>query len=104
GLHGTHWTLQSIFERYATLERGRRSRPWRREWFAQYGPEFLRRFMEDPTDQNFFSVMGVIAGVIASRNGEANAKDYRRYDALPGFEALQQFLREVRADHLGGEQ
>jgi hypothetical protein len=100
GLHGTQWTLQSIYERYSTLERARRSRPSRRQWFAHYGPEFLHRFLENPTDQNFFSVMGVLAGVIASQNGEAEAKDYRTYDDLPGFEALRQFLAEIRADPL----
>jgi len=97
GFHGTQWTLQSIFERYATLEQSRRALPSRLQWFAPYGPEFLRRFLDEPTEENFFAVMGVIAGVLASGNGEPSAKDYRTYDALPGFEALRQFLRAVGA-------
>jgi len=96
GLHGTQWTPRSVYERYGTLERSRRARPSRPQWFAEYGAEFLRRFSEDPSEQNFYAIMGVIAGVIASRNGEAGAKDYRKYDLLPGFDALQQFLEEVR--------
>ena len=95
GLHGTQWTLRSIYERYATLEQSRRARPARLQWFAPYGPEFLRRFLDEPTEENFFALMGVIAGVLGSRRGEPHAKDYRTYDALPGFQALQEFLREV---------
>jgi hypothetical protein len=97
GLHGTRWTPQSIYERYARLERSRRSRPQRLPWFEPYGQDFLRRFHEDPTEENFFAFMGLIAGVVASRNGEASAKDYRKHHALPGFEALRRFLHQVGA-------
>ena len=97
GLHGTQWTPQAIYERYATLEQSRRAHPSRLRWFAPYGLEFLRRFLDEPTEENFFAVMGIIAGVLASQNGEPNAKDYRTYEALPGLDTLRQFLREVTA-------
>jgi len=95
GLHGTRWSLQSIYERYATLEQSRRVPPSRLQWFAPYAAEFLRRFSDEPSEENFFALMGVVAGALASPNGEPNAKDWRTYGSLPGFEALRQFLREV---------
>jgi hypothetical protein len=36
--------------------------------------------------------MGIIAGVLGSRQGTATAKDYRTYDDLPGYAALREFL------------
>lgn len=102
GLHGTQWTSRSIYERYATLERRRRTNPPQLQWFTPYAAEFLRRFSDEPSEENFFALMGVIAGVLASPEGEANAKDYRTYASLPGFEALRQFLREVGPQNAGG--
>lgn len=92
GLHGTRWTPAAIFTRYAHLERRRQTRRLRHDWFAPYGAEFLERFRRQPTRQNFFALMGVVAGVLAARQGPGPAKDFRTYDALPGFAALEQFL------------
>lgn len=38
------------------------------------------------------ALMGIVAGVLASRQGPAPAKDFRTDDRLPGFAALQEFL------------
>jgi len=92
GLHGTGWTNEAIYERYATLERRRRTDKPKLYWFGEYSQEFLRRFQEEPSEQNFFALMGVIAGHLASRHGGAYAKDFRTYAALPGFAELCQFL------------
>ncbi len=92
GRHGTQWTAASIYERYATLERRRRETPPRSDWFAVYGSEFLTRFQQRPTEENFFALMGVVAGTLASRQGPAQPKDYRTYGALPGLAALRAFL------------
>jgi hypothetical protein len=92
GLHGTHWTAQSIYERYATLQRRRLTNPSQLRWFDAYPSEFLQRCLRDPSEQNFFALMGVIAGTLAARNGMAQAKDYRRYATLPGLHALRAFL------------
>jgi hypothetical protein len=92
GLHGTLWTNASIYERYATIERRRRTDKPKMYWFAEYPPEFLRRFLDDPSEQNFFALMGVLAGRLASRFGGADAKDFRTYGRLPGFDALRDFL------------
>jgi hypothetical protein len=94
GLHGTQWTAQSIYERYATLERRRRTNPPQLSWLEGYATEFLQRYLRDPSEQNFFALMGVIAGTLAARNGVAPSKDYRTYATLPGFEALRAFLAD----------
>ena len=92
GLHGTQWTAQSIYERYTTLERRRRTNPPQSRWLEAYSGEFLRRFLHEPSEHNFFALMGIIAGTLAARSGPAPAKDYRTYAALPGFHALRAFL------------
>jgi glycosyltransferase involved in cell wall biosynthesis len=92
GLHGTHWTPRSIYERYAALERRRRAHPRDLRWFEPYPAIFLERFLEDPSEINFFAVMGVLSGTLASEAEMAAAKDYRTYDALPGHEPLRRFL------------
>ncbi|MBX3024625.1 hypothetical protein KF840_06920 [bacterium] len=94
GRHGAHWTPASLYERYATLERRRRTAKQMR-WFEPYGAELLARFRRAPTEENFFALMGVVAGVLASERGPAPAKDFRTYDALPGFAPLRQFLADV---------
>lgn len=94
GRHGTHWTTRALFERCATLERRRRAEGGLL-WFEPYGREFFARFERQPTDENFFALMGVVAGILASGAGPAAAKDYRRYADLPGFAALQAFLAEL---------
>lgn len=99
GLHGTVWTPPSIYERYATLERRRITRGRRPDWFEVYGPVFLERFRQEPSDENFFALMGVVAGVLSSRHGVAGSKDWRTYDALPGFAALRAFLDAFAAQH-----
>lgn len=96
GLHGTHWTGQSIYERYAALERRRRGHPRELRWFEPYPAVFLERFLEDPSEINFFALMGVLSGALTSQAGMATDKDYRTYDALPGFEAVCRFLEECR--------
>ena len=97
GLHGTRWTPSSIYERYATLERRRRSHPSQMDWFESYPALFLRRFLGDPSAENFFALQGIVAGALAAHHGEAKAKDYRAYAELPGVRSLHAFLEEVRA-------
>ena len=90
GLHGTHYTPQSIYERYSTLERKRSESPDDLHWFAPYRSIFLERFAEDPSELNFYALMGVLSA--AAGNGKCGDKDYRRYDALPGFQEAQRFF------------
>jgi hypothetical protein len=94
GLHGVHWTRASIYERYQTLLRRSFARGGKMLWVEKHALEFLQRYFEDPSDENFFAVLGAITGVLAARGGEAQAKDFRRYDELPGFAALEDFLKK----------
>jgi hypothetical protein len=96
GLHGTQWTDQSIYERYLTLERRRRADTTRLRWFPPFAEKFLERFLAEPSEANFFALMGVVAGALACSNGELPAKDYRTYAELPGFQALRAFLADVQ--------
>ena len=95
GLHGVRWTLPSIYERYMTLARRRLIHPAELAWFAEYPARFLQRYLDEPSPENFFALQGVIAGRLAARHGEAAAKDYRTYAALPGFEPLRRVLDEL---------
>lgn len=93
GVHGTHWTPSSIYQRYANLERRRRRYPERMPWFNPYAAVFLQRFLADPTELNFFALMGVLAGTLAP--SAARAKDYRTYGAMDGFPLLRQWFDAV---------
>ena len=98
GLHGTEWTDASIYERYANLMRRRRTHvPVRLQWFDEYPQRFLQRFMDDPSEHNFFALMGIIAGVIGTRHGRGTSKDFRSYGRLPGLQALREFLTDCAA-------
>jgi len=92
GLHGVEWTNTSIYERYLTLMRRRFTRPRNMAWLDEYPMIFLRRFLDEPSEENFFAVQGAIAGALAAREGEGAAKDFRQYDQLPGFAELATFL------------
>lgn len=95
GVHGTHWTPRSIYERYLTLQRRRRADPTRLHWLPPYAEKFLQRFLEAPSENNFFALMGFVAGTVGDATGEMGAKDYRAYALLPGFETLREFYAEV---------
>lgn len=99
GHHGASWTLPALYERYATLERSRRT-TGKVAWFAPYAQEFLTRFQRDPSRENFVALMGVIAGILASRGGPPKAKDFRTYANLPGFAELCAFFDAVTASAL----
>jgi hypothetical protein len=92
GLHGVRWTPQSIFERYMTL--GRRRRVADVPWLEEVPGLFLRRFLDEPSAENFFALQGFLVGTLAARRGEAAAKDYRTYGQLPGFQQLEALLDE----------
>ena len=91
GLHGTQWTPRSIYERYLTLQRRRRADPTHLHWLPPYAETFLHRFLAAPSENNFFALMGIVAGALGEGTGELFAKDYRTYAALPGFDTLREF-------------
>ena len=95
GLHGAHWTRQSIYERYLTLERRRRRDSSILRWFGHYPERFLKSYLEDPCELNFFALMGPIAAAWTYLDGSSQEKDYRRYDDLPGWKSLCAFYDEI---------
>ncbi len=96
GLHGTHWTARSIYERYATLESRRRRDPKALAWFEPYPAVFLERVLEDPAEQNVAALMGVLSAALLSPDGPGAAKDFRVSAAPPGFAAAQRFFEDLR--------
>jgi hypothetical protein len=103
GLHGTHWTPGSIYERYLTLQRRRRRDSTRLHWLPPYAEKFLQRFLQEPSENNFFALMGIVAGTLGDGTAEICAKDYRTYAALPGFATLREFYAEVSRAPVPGE-
>jgi hypothetical protein len=95
GLHGTHWTAESIYERYATLERRRRGHPRELEWFAEYARVFLQRYLDEPSELNFFALFGLLSGALAA-DGSAADKDFRIYDRLPGLREARQLFAQLQ--------
>lgn len=93
GLHGTQWTVETIYERYLTL--ARRRVIYKLDWVSEYPAVFLQRYLDEPSPENFFALQGIIAGVFAARHGEGVAKDYRTYRELPGLGALRRLLEEL---------
>ena len=96
GVHGTRWTPETIYQRYANLQRRLRGYPERMRWFAEYGPIFLRRFLDDPSELNALALLGVMAGQLADPTGPA--KDYRTRDTVLGLAHLRAWLAALR-DH-----
>lgn len=92
GMHGTRWTPAAIYERYANLQRRFRGYPERMQWFTEYGPIFLRRFLDDPNDLNAFALLGLLAGQVVDPDGPA--KDYRVGAA--GFDEARAWLEALR--------
>jgi hypothetical protein len=91
GVHGAQYDAQSIFERYATLERVMRNYPDKLAWFADHAEDFLRRFREDPSELNLMALLGIMAGRLASAK-PAGEKDYTEYGRLPGLKEARAFF------------
>lgn len=104
GLHGTHWTPASIYERYQTLESRRWRHPKDLQWFEEYQRVFLERFIEDPSELNFFALTGTLSGALLGAIGEAGDKDYRTYRALPGFREARRIFDQLRPPKRGAAQ
>lgn len=97
GLHGTHWTARTIYERYASLEGRRRRHPRALNWFAPYPAIFLARILEDPNELDVAALLGVLSAALLPQDGPGSAKDFRTAAAPPGFAAAQQFFATLCA-------
>jgi hypothetical protein len=94
GLHGTHWTAESIYERYATLARKLRRHPEKMAWFADTPLELGRRLRTRVSELDYFALMGCLAGLIGTSSEDQGEKDFRRYRELAGLEAAARSWRD----------
>jgi len=95
GRHGTHYDAQTIFERYATLEQRRQHYPDKLAWFEAHGPDFLRRFRDDPSEVNLMALMGILAGRLAPDDAPGE-KDFHAYGTIPGLREARTFYEACR--------
>ncbi|MFN8644362.1 MAG: hypothetical protein U0802_22910 [Candidatus Binatia bacterium] len=64
------------------------------QWFAEYGPIFLRRFLGDPSELNAMALLGIMAGQLGAASGPA--KDYRTLGSVLGFAHVRAWLDVLR--------
>ena len=95
GLHGAHYSNQSLFERYSTLMRNRHRHPQPMAWFDDHAIQFMERFYQQPSEENYFALMGVVAGCLTRCDGDGQEKDYRKYDSTPGFNSSCDLLETL---------
>lgn len=94
GLHGTHWTPETIYERFYTLERVRHERPKNMDWLEPMPAWLLERYLERGSLLDLYALLGMIAGA-AEPTEEGLEKDYRVYGQLPGQEASRLFVEKI---------
>lgn len=103
GLHGAYYTPLSIYIRYSMLERRRRKGNRTHEWVVDTAVKFLRRHLANPSELDFYALMGVLAGSLSDHTRAGCERDYRKYDDTPGYEAVRRFVEEVREGWVEGE-
>jgi hypothetical protein len=96
GLHGTHWTPRSIYERYRREERLRRR--WPELFGVGWGAVLLQRLLEQRSPLDLFAVLGVIAGALEPEDAGGVTPDAGSAGASRGLEALRRCLFELDAE------
>lgn len=94
GLHGTHWTPRTIFERYATYERARHTRPTNLRAVRKWVLLFLDRALTTGSELDLYALLGVLAGRLGADDADG-AKDFRRYERLVGLAGARAFLEDL---------
>jgi hypothetical protein len=100
GLHGTSYTARSMYERYLTLQLKHR-RGLNGQWFGGYAHRFLERFLEDPSELNFYALMAIVSAHLIEMDTRPGEKDYGTYDDLPGYDDLGAYWRACRPESEG---
>ena len=100
GLHGPHWTSRSIYERYATLERLHVENA-RVRWVEEHAHKFLSYFLDEPSERNYFALMGIVAGALSANDGYHREKDFRTYDRYLHRDLLETFYGRLTAREPG---
>jgi glycosyltransferase involved in cell wall biosynthesis len=90
GLHGTNFSRETAYLRYFVLQQRHRCKPW--EW-RMLTVELAERFRNEPSELNFFSLGGALAGLsVPVTDAE---KDFRVYSRTPGFQELAEFYDAI---------
>lgn len=98
GTHGTHFDVNSIFERYATLEHRRCQYPEKLAWFTTHANDFLQRFRNEPSEVNLMALLGILAGRLTATEHRGE-KDFTTYNDLPGLKEAQAFFNALTGIH-----
>jgi hypothetical protein len=96
GLHGTRWTPDMVYLRFAGLEATRRKGNRSHEWVPGAAHTLLDRFLATRSEVDFYALMGVLAGSLARNDTLGKEKDYRTYGETPGLRPLHRFVEECR--------
>lgn len=92
GLHGTHHTPRTVFERFRTLELARHKHPGKLKHQESWPAMLLERFLEDRDPLDFFALAGLLSGACSAQDLVGQEKDFRAYSSMPGFDAASQLF------------
>ena len=53
------------------------------------------KFRQEPSELNFFALMGAIAGALGPIDGRGQEKDYTQYSSEPGIKLAADLFREL---------
>jgi hypothetical protein len=101
GLHGTAYTTRSIYERYLSYWLKCRRGTIQPRSAREDAHRFLDRVLDEPSELNFFALMGVVAAHLLELETPLGEKDYRTYGHLPGYEALRALRQECDRGSVG---
>lgn len=86
------------------LERIRRQGNKTYAWVTETAEKFLRRFLEQHSEVDFFALIGVLSGALVERPTIVGARNFKCYNETPGFKLLCQFVEEVKKGMQDGEE
>lgn len=95
GCHGAFYSDETIYERYERLQRRRRVSKGSLRWFEAYPQEFLTRFLDDPSELNYFALMGVVAGTLEDAEQPRGAINYRMKGHVEGYKIAQELFNTL---------
>jgi hypothetical protein len=100
GLHHLVWTRREAYERYFLLECKKRRYPGRYKQLRADMISISERFRDEGAEEDFFAVMGSMAGRLANDDDRDGEKDFQHPRTLPGFEGAEQLFESMNSgDH-----
>ena len=96
GLHGTNYTRETAYVRYYVLQRReRRGAPGERILRIDLIATLADKYRNEPTDINFFSLAGALAGLKAPMSDSNNEKDFRTYAQTVGYRETAELYEAI---------